>query len=274
MVSTGRHAVQREAVRAMAGNVGGIILRAVNAVMDLETMPAPPAALAALGGTRTDGTVNGTVNGGTANAGTVNGGAVNGGAASTAETTRRNQRTAAVRALLGLLREINDLVTWGVDPTGGRPLWSDSAAVQVARWAAADTGAIGGQPGAVRTVLGYLAKAGLLRADPNVPTGIPAGIPTHSAKDFAYWLDSDPDNQARLGVIATYSGPARNFTDVPGGIRDGDLVVIDPGSAVGNRSTLLGVAGNGNLYNKGLLKPNFGGLANLRVYRPTNIGMA
>lgn len=251
MVSTGRYAGQPEAVRAMAGNVGGIVLRAVNAVIDLETMTAPPAALTAIGGGRTGSTVDGAADG-------------------SAEAARRNQRTAAVRALLGLLSEINDLVTCDADSAGGRPLWSDSAAVQVARWAAADTGVIGGRPGAVRTVLGYLAKAGLFRDEPDIP----AGVPTHSVRDFARWLDSDPDNQAALGVIATYSGPARDFADVPGGIRDGDLVVIDPGSATADRSILLGVAGNGKLHNKGALKPNFGGLANLRVYRPTNIGTA
>jgi hypothetical protein len=82
-------------------------------------------------------------------------------------------------------------------------------------------------------------------------------------------LDASPDHQAQLGVIGVYSGAARGFGDVPGGVHNGDVVVIDPGAGAGDPTTTLGVIANsGQLYNNGLVQPDFGDVATLRVYRP------
>ncbi|HKN99812.1 MAG TPA: WXG100 family type VII secretion target, partial [Pseudonocardiaceae bacterium] len=117
----------------------------------------------------------------------------------------------------------------------------------------------GAQPASVSNVVGYLTAAGV---------GNPAaGIPTSSPHDFVSWLDASPEHQAQLGVIGVYSGAARGFGDVPGGVHNGDVVVIDPGA--GDSATTLGVIANsGQLYNNGLVQPDFGDVATLRVYRP------
>jgi hypothetical protein len=95
----------------------------------------------------------------------------------------------------------------------------------------------------------------------------PQGVPTGNPHDFTSWLDASSSNQASLGLIGVYSGAARGFTDVPGGIHNGDLVAITPGS--GTSDTMIGIIGNSNqLYNNGLLQPRFGDVATLRVYRP------
>jgi hypothetical protein len=116
------------------------------------------------------------------------------------------------------------------------------------------------QPDSVSNVVGYLTSAG-------VGTQGATGVPTSSPHEFVAWLDASPDNQAGLGVIGVYSGAARGFGDVPGGVLDGDMVVVDPGAS--GAGTVLGVIGNsGQLYNNGLVQPEFGSVATLRVYRP------
>jgi hypothetical protein len=199
----------------------------------------------------------------------------------------QNQQVTAMRSLLTLLQQVNNMVKSSVDaydsadqavatgyggqpgatgttPTTSTGLWSSPAGAQVAGQAvAAGTGTTSTQPGSVSNVVGYLTAAGV-----GNHTGA-AAVPTSSPHDFVSWLDASPDNQAGLGVIGVYSGTARGFGDVPGGVHDGDMVVIDPGTGTSGAGTVLGVIGNsGRLYNNGLVQPDFGDVATLRVYRP------
>lgn len=250
MVPTGHYEVRPEAMRAAAGNVGGIIMQTVNIVLDLEALLLEPTSFASIGG-----------------------------AVASANTALRSQQIAALRSLLELLQEVNDLVKRAADDydaadravaagyggrrvadagTGGG-LWSSPAAAALASLAVGDGAGKAGQPHSASTVVGYLMDVGLRQPDG------PA-VPTDSAHEFTSWLDASPDHQAGLGVIGVYAGAARGFGDVPGGVHNGDLVIIDPSGAA---DTTLGIIGNSNqLYNGGLLQPDFGQVATLRVYRP------
>ncbi len=249
MTSAGQHVVSPEAVRSTVGNVGGIIMQTVNTVMELETLIVPPTSFAAIGS-----------------------------AVASANTSMQAQQVVALKSLLTLLQQVNNLVRRSVDgydladqaaasyggnavSTSSTGMWSGAAGDAVA--ASAVAGSVGGSgtPHAVSSVLGYLNQAGLTGSG---PTGAPTGNPAA----FANWLDASPDHQAALGVIGTYTGAARGFGDVPGGVHNGDLVAINPGSTALDQGTLLGVVANGQLYNDGLIQPNFGGLAHLQVYRP------
>jgi hypothetical protein len=252
MTSAGQYVVAPEAVRSSVGNVGGLIMQAVNTVMELETMIVPPTSFATIGS-----------------------------AVASANTAMQAQQVTALKNLLNLMTQVNNLVQRSVEgydtadqaaaaSYGGNAtttastngIWTGGAANTLAN--AAVTGSAGGPgtPHSVSTVLGYLNQSGLT-------TGGPTGAPTGSPAAFANWLDASPDHQAALGVLGTYSGAARGFGDVPGGVHNGDLVVINPGATATDQSTALGiVANNGQLYNNGLIQPDFGGLANLQVYRP------
>jgi uncharacterized protein YukE len=250
MTSTGQYNVSPEAVRSVVGNVGGIIMQTMNTVLDLEKMVVAPASFATIGT-----------------------------AVASANTRMQAQQVTAMRSLLSLLQQVNDLVKRSADDydssdqavaagyggqQGSTPapqstgLFSSSAGAQVAAQAVAAGTGPSSTPGSVGSVVGYLTSAGV---------GSAAGVPTSNPHDFVSWLDASPDHQADLGVIGVYSGTARGFGDVPGGVHDGDMVVVDPGSA--GSGTALGVIGNsGQMYNNGLVRPDFGDVATLRVYRP------
>ncbi len=252
MTSAGQYVVAPEAVRSSVGNVGGLIMQAVNTVMALETMIVPPTSFATIGS-----------------------------AVASANTSMQAQQVAALKSLLSLMQQVNNLVQRSVEgydsadqavaasyggnsagTNGASGIFSGGVANTLATSAVAGSVGGPGTPHSVSTVLGYLNQAGLT-------TGGPTGAPTGSAAAFANWLDASPDHQAALGVLGTYSGAARGFGDVPGGVHNGDLVAINPGSSALDQSTVLGVvANNGQLYNNGLIQPDFGGLANLQVYRP------
>jgi len=245
-VTASQYQVQPEAVRSTVGNVGGIIMQAVSTVLELEALVVAPTSFANIGS-----------------------------AVASANTTMATQQVSALRNLLNLLQQVNNLVkrvaddydsadqavanSYGGDKqptTTASGLFSSSAASQLASVA---TSGGAGQPQSVSTVLGYLNQAGLVQGGTtNVPTSSPAA--------FGTWLDASPDNQAALGVISTYSGAARGFSDVPGGVHSGDLIIIDPGSSPAEYIGIM--AGNGQLYNGGPLQPNFGDIAVLSVYRP------
>lgn len=256
MVTTGQYDVRPEAIRSTVGNVGGIIMQAVNAVLDLESMIVAPTSFATIGS-----------------------------AVASANTEMQAQQVAAMRSLLTLLQQVNAQVKQSADDydsadgavaqgyggqTGGTGaatttqtgLWSSPAAAQLASYAVGDSTGNSGQPHSASNMVGYLMGVGLGQQGG-------ADAPTGSAGEFTAWLDASPDNQANLGVIGVYSGVARSFGDVPGGVHNGDLVIIDPGSSVSDSNTVLGIIGNSNqLYNNGLVQPDFGGVATLRVYRP------
>jgi hypothetical protein len=179
---------------------------------------------------------------------------------------------AALQSLLKGLQAVNDLIKKSADAyadadravaqgfgggTSTTPstasLWSSPAAGQVAASALNDSAGGAGDPHSVGNVLDYLGQAGLGHDSS-------AGQYAHDTTGFANWLDASPDNQTKVGVIGVYSGVARNFGDIPGGVHAGDVVVVN---------STIGVAGvGGQLYNHGLLTPDFGGLAMVRVYRP------
>jgi uncharacterized protein YukE len=258
MVSTGEYEVQPEAIRSTVGNVGGIIMQAVNAVMELEAMVVAPTSFAAIGAS-----------------------------VASANTAMQGQQVSTLKTMLSLLQQVNNLVKLSADgyeqadqavsvsyggnpsstPVPGSGLWSSSSSAgsQVAA-AAAGSGAGPGSPHAVGNVVGYLDTAGIAQSGAHVPTDSPV--------DFSNWLAGNPDNQAQLGVLGVYSGSARGFGDIPGGLKAGDLVVIDPGGSAADQQAIIGVvANNSQLYNNGLLQPDFGGVANVQVYRPLAIPM-
>jgi hypothetical protein len=253
MDSSGEYQVQPEAIRSTVGNVGGIIMQTVNVVLELESAVLATTAFAGIGT-----------------------------AVASANSTMQGQQVTTLRTMLNLLTQVNNLVKLSADgyeqadqavslsyggspsatPAPGAGLWSSStgAGTLVAAQAAAGAGGPG-SPQAVGNVLGYLDAAGV--AQPG------AQPPTDSPVHFSAWLADSTDNQAQLGVLSVYSGSARGLADVPGGVRAGDLVVIDPGSTAADQQALIGViGGNNQLYNNGLLQPNFGGVANVQVYRP------
>jgi hypothetical protein len=251
MTSAGQYVVAPEAVRSSVGNVGGLIMQAVNTVMELETMIVPPTSFATIGS-----------------------------AVASANTAMQAQQITALKNLLNLMTQVNNLVQRSVEgydtadqaaaasyggntaTTSGSGIWAGGAASTLATSAVAGSVGGPGTPHSVSTVLGYLNQSGLTG-------GGPTGAPTGSPAAFANWLDASPDHQAALGVLGTYSGAARGFGDIPGGVHNGDMVVINPGTTATDQSTVLGiVANNGQLYNNGLIQPDFGGLANLQVYRP------
>lgn len=248
MTSAGQYTVSPEAVRSVVGNVGGIIMQTMNTVLDLEKMVVAPTSFATIGS-----------------------------AVASANTQLQTQQLTAMRSLLSLLQQVNDLVKQSVDdydsadqavasgfgagqgatPATQTGLFSSSAGAQVAAQAVGAGTGPSTQPDSVGNVVGYLTAAGV---------GSAAGVPTTNPHDFVSWLDADPQHQAGLGVIGVYSGTARGLGDVPGGVHPGDLVVVDPGSS---GDATLGVVGNsGGIHNAGLVQPDFGAAATLRVYRP------
>jgi uncharacterized protein YukE len=251
MTASGQFQIGPEAVRSTVGNVGGIIMQTMTALLDLEKMIVAPTSFATIGT-----------------------------AVASANTSMQAQQVLALRSLLNLLQKVADDVKkvadayqsadqsvatgfgGGSQPTTSTPstgLWSSPVAAQLAGLAISNSAGATGQPQSAGTVLSYLTQAGLAQS--------PQGVPTSTPHDFTSWLDASSSNQASLGVIGVYSGAARGFTDVPGGIHNGDLVAITPGS--GASDTMIGIIGNSNqLYNNGLLQPQFGDLATLRVYRP------
>lgn len=244
-MDTGQYEVRPEAMRSAVGNIGGIIMQTVNAVLDLEKLVVAPTSFAMIG----DAVASGNV-------------------------AMQAQQVAALQSLLKGLQAVNDLIKKSADAYdeadravaqgfGGSPsagtantasLWSSPAAGLVAAQAFNDSvGAAAGDPGSVGNVLDYLGHAGLGHDSS-------AGQFAHDSTGFANWLDTSPDHQAQVGVIGVYSGVARTLGDIPGGVHAGDVVVVN---------SAIGVAGaGGQLYNHGLITPDFGGLAMVRVYRP------
>ena len=244
-MDTGQYEVRPEAMRSAVGNIGGIIMQTVNAVLDLEKLVVAPTSFAMIGD-----------------------------AVASCNVAMQAQQVAALQSLLKGLQAVNDLIKKSADAYdeadravaqgfGGSPsagtantasLWSSPAAGLVAAQAFNDSvGAATGDPGSVGNVLDYLGHAGLGHDSS-------AGQFAHDSTGFANWLDTSPDHQAQVGVIGVYSGVARTLGDIPGGVHAGDVVVVN---------SAIGVAGTGGqLYNHGLITPDFGGLAMVRVYRP------
>lgn len=158
-----------------------------------------------------------------------------------------------------------------VTPTGAGPgnaaggllagLWGSGVGTAVAGHAREHAGA--GEPFSVVNVVGYLRDGGVGHvAETPLPDGRFAG-PT----SFADWLDSDPANQTHVGVIHVYRGDVRDLADIPGGVREGDVVVIDP-DVIGVATAGAAPGATVPLANHGPLDTDLGHRASVRVYRP------
>ncbi|MEV5713210.1 WXG100 family type VII secretion target [Amycolatopsis mediterranei] len=253
----GEYRAEPEAMRSAVGNVGGIIAHGINAVADLERLVVQPMSFATFGS-----------------------------AVAAANAALHSGQITAVRTLLQLLQQVNGLVKASADAyqaadrdvasgyggghasTGtGSSIWGSSHASELATLAINDSAGAHGEPSSVGNVLRYLgdARLGRLGDHPITDTRF------HGVADFNDWLAGDADNQARIGLIEVYAGTARTFSDVPGGVHSGDVVVVEP-LLFSDRQPVIGVAGDGGrLYNHGLLDARTGGLAKVSVYRPASV---
>ncbi|KAA2266470.1 WXG100 family type VII secretion target [Solihabitans fulvus] len=254
-MSTGQYQARPEAMRSTVGNVGGIIMQTINVALELESMLVSPSSFGMFGS-----------------------------AVASANTAMQGQQVAALQSLLKLLQEVNDLVKrsaddyeaadqavsagYGGHSTGGSTpssMWSSPTASQLATYALNDSVGVGGEPHSVGNVLDYMGRVGL----GDLGTKPITDVQFHDVDGFANWLDASPDNQARVGVIGVYSGTVRDLGDVPGGVHGGDVVVVDSRNVADPSQHVIGIAGTGGqLYNHGPISPDFGGLANVRIYRP------
>jgi hypothetical protein len=262
-----RYAARPEAMRSAVGNVGGIIMRARRVLVDFErlTNDMDPASFGSIGS-----------------------------AVGSASAPLRGLELSALRSLLLLLQSVSARVDQSADKYqaadravalsyGGKPvptsagpqIWSSPAGAAVAGYAARDA-AGGGVPTPHRaeSVIGYLAGADLGQLGRGCE-GAPLCVPVASAGQLAAWLADSPTHQAQLGVIAVYAGAAGGFDDTPGGLHPGDLVSVEPGVDAADRQVTVGVVGDhGVLYNHGRLSVDFGGIAQVQVYRPLRAGSA
>ncbi|WP_410643068.1 WXG100 family type VII secretion target [Amycolatopsis sp. lyj-346] len=253
----GEYRAEPEAMRSAVGNVGGIIAHGINAVGDLERLVVQPMSFATFGS-----------------------------AVAAANAALHSGQITAVRTLLQLLQQINGLVKASADayqaadrdaaagyggghaPTSpASSIWGSSHASELATLAINDSAGAHGEPSSVGNVLRYLGDARLGRLGDHPITD----ARFHGVADFNDWLAGDADNQARVGLIEVYAGTARTFSDVPGGVHSGDVVVVEP-LLFSDRQPVIGVAGDGGrLYNHGLLDARTGGLAKVSVYRPASV---
>ncbi|EOD64738.1 WXG100 family type VII secretion target [Amycolatopsis vancoresmycina] len=253
----GEYRAEPEAMRSAVGNVGGIIAHGINAVADLERLVVQPMSFATFGS-----------------------------AVAAANAALHSSQITAVRTLLQLLQQVNGLVKASADAYqaadrdaaagygGGHApastassIWGSPHASELATLAINDSAGAHGEPSSVGNVLRYLgdARLGRLGDHPITDTRF------HGVADFNDWLAGDADNQARVGLIEVYAGTARTFSDVPGGVHSGDVVVVEP-LMFSDRQPVIGVAGDGGrLYNHGLLDARIGGLAKVSVYRPASV---
>ena len=250
MTSGGQYMVRPEAVRSAVGNVGGIIVSAMNVVLDFEALIVPPTSFAAIGAT-----------------------------VAGQNTAMQGHQVGSLQMLLKLLQDVNSLVKQCVDdydsadqqvaaayggqptaPQAGSPLWSSPIAPQLANYAMNDSAGASGEPYAVGNVLDYMGHVGLGDMASHPITD----VSFHDANGFANWLDASPDNQARAGVIGIYSGTVRTLADVPGGVHSGDIVVANSGD-----HAIAVVGTDGGLFNHGPVAADLTSGANVRVYRPT-----
>ncbi|QWF78126.1 WXG100 family type VII secretion target [Amycolatopsis sp. CA-230715] len=249
MADGGEYRAEPEAMRASAGNVGGIITHTVSAVADLERMVLAPSSFAAFGS-----------------------------AVAAANGALQSGQVTALRSLLGVLQQVNDLVRRSADDYqsadeavaggyGGRggttapsAIWGAPHAPELLAHAMRDSGA--GEPGSVANILRYLGEAGLGQLGEHPLSDSRFG----GVADFNDWLSGDAGNQARIGMIEVYSGTARDFGDVPGGVAGGDMVVVEPS---GGADPVIGIAGPaGRLFNHGRVDAALSGPVTLSVYRP------
>jgi hypothetical protein len=214
--------------------------------------------------------------------------AVIGSAVGSASARLQGQQVPALRTLLLLLQQVSSLVQRSADdyqnadravaasysggpvaPRPGPQIWS-SAGAALAGQAIRDSEA-GGSPTPHRaeSIIGYLAGAGLGEPDGSGQGRRLVPVPNGSAHDLTAWLADSPAHQAQLGLIAVYTGAARGLDGTPDVLHPGDVVFIEPGPDAADQEITIGVVGDdGGLHNHGRLSPDFGGVAQVHVYRP------
>ena len=227
--------IRPDAVRSIAGNIGGLLMQTVAHTRDLARLDVPAAAYGQIGAD-----------------------------VATAGGALGEQQTVALQSLLKVvgdigsrLREVADSAD-RTDSDIAAGLWGSAGAVRLARSAmdpvpAADP---------VSAVLSRIHQVGVGQT-PSGQFGSPAA--------FADWLDADPDHQTSVGVIGIYSGGVGRLSDVPGGLHPGDVVFrshwqLGPDLTGGDRTDLGIVGSDGRLYDNGV--PVADGVAELRVDRP------
>jgi uncharacterized protein YukE len=259
---SGQYAARPEAMRAAVGNVGGLIMRASGTLAAFEQLDMGAVSFASIGS-----------------------------AVGSASSALQGRQVMALRSLLLLLQNVSSNVQQSADnyqdadravaasysgehviPQTGPEIWSSSAGTAVAGRAMSDSDAgRAPTPHRAESVIGYLAGAGLGELGPSAPGRPLAGVPGGSAADLMAWLADDPAHQAQFGVVAVYAGTARGLDDTPGKLRPGDVVCIEPGADAVDRQVTIGVVGDDSgLHNHGRLSPDFGGVAQVHVYRPVS----
>jgi hypothetical protein len=251
-MGSGEDTARPEDMQSAAGNVGGLIMQASGTLDAFEQPALDPGSFASIGSS-----------------------------VGSADAALHEQQVSALSSVLSLLAEgVTGTLRQNADGSQeadaayrGRPVparhgpltWSSSASAALASLAGQDGGASGvPTPHRAESIVGYLANAGLGQAGQGGTFSLPFG----SAAELAAWLEESPDHQAQLGVIGIYMGAARDLDDTPGGLRAGDLVCIEPGADAADQDVIMGVVGDdGGLYNHGLLSVDFGGLAEVHVYR-------
>lgn len=254
--------IDPDAVRTVAGNLGGILMQAISVARDLERLVLAPTAYAQIGNP-----------------------------VATGSSALQDGQIAALRSMLQVLSDIGSEVSIVAaharvddsaiatalhhlhDGPSGSSLWGSATAASLATTVMAG-GSHPSTGSSVATVLDQLGRNGMGQlAEHPVAHG-----QFSDPKALADWLDTDPDNQTRLGVIGVYAGNTGNLSDVPGGLHPGDLVYVDRWQLSGPALTpsahaAVGIVGqDGRLYNGGSINTaDWAGVTDLRVYRPIGV---
>lgn len=263
MTTGSQYEVRPEAVRGVVGNVFGTLMQVLATTVELEGMRLPPAACGAIGSP-----------------------------VAAASGAMQAQLTQNLRSLLSVLQETNTLAQRSADeyeaadlsvagaygggaaPAGQPPVATPDVATggqvdagdlggRLAHLVVADSAGARGEPQAVDNVVAYLTDAGLgqLRQRPLTE------VTFADATAFADWLDTDPTNQERAGLIGVYSGEMTRREELAGVVQQGDVVVGQPLPAFGDAPVVAVAGGDGQLYNHGVVDAA-PWLSRVRVYRP------
>ncbi|MDQ2958738.1 MAG: ESX-1 secretion-associated protein [Actinomycetota bacterium] len=247
--------IDPDAVRSVAGNLGGILMQAITLSRDLERLVVPPISYAQIGSP-----------------------------VATGGAQLQTEQVQALHSMLGVLSDLTHQVSAvaassqqldteigsGLDRLTGGGLWGSPTAGQLASAAMAGS-SLPGHGQSVDGVLDYMGRVGMGQLGSHPVAAGSFASPTA----LVDWLDTDPDNQARLGVIGVYAGDSGNLANVPGGVHPGDLVYVSrwqlggPDFTAGSTATLGVLGSDGQLYNQGAISTSdWHGVTNLRVYRP------
>jgi hypothetical protein len=219
---------QRDGIRSTAGQLGGILVRAVTVVRGLSELTIEQESFGAMGKQL-----------------------------ATVDARQHARHVAALHDALNTLWQGTNSAQaphGRSDGLSDKRFWSTPVATRLGRIAVGD-GISPGHPASVGALLIQLVAVGL--AHPDGLDDVPARV-----GDFADWLDASAEHQMAVGLVAVYAGPAR---DTPGVVRCGDVAVIEP---VDGEPMLGVVGDGGSLHNDGPLAADFGAVATLRVYRP------